>query len=152
MNSAVMFIIGVVALTLILHLLVFKQPAKIIRFWKAEENKKIHVGIITFVLVFVVLGILYIPTASAKDNDSIKWFAFGEMYLGVDHTSDISPMCFTGDNNDRITSHGGFRANILQSPDSRFSLNAKYTHHSCAFNQDYLRYDGVGVELVYRLW
>lgn len=177
MDSSIWFIVGIVFLVIAAHLVVFKTPAKIIEFWTNKKNGGIHWGIKMFLLVFIAIGLFVffartakgeelkqidvsspaaeytkIESPSADGGKSYEWFAFGEAYIGLDHTSNLSPQCEPGGNNDKWTSHGGFRANIIQTSDQVVAFNVKYTHHSCAFNEDRNLYDGVGAELVLRLW
>jgi hypothetical protein len=58
----------------------------------------------------------------------------------------------TGDGKDRLTSNGGVALNIYRSPDKDFNFNTKYTHHSCAFNNDADSYDALGLEVSYKLF
>src|SRR5690606_8914293 len=107
-------------------------------------------GIVGFIAFGLVLTLL--SQCARADEDKGEWFAYGEVYLGADYTTQLSPMCDEGGPDDRLTSNGGIRANVYQSADKRFELNAKYTHHSCAFSGDNESYDAVGFELTYRLW
>ncbi len=99
-------------------------------------------GVVLFVLA------LTLPVQVFGD-DKGDWFAFTELYIGLDQTKSKSPQCNGGGYSDRITSHGGVTQNIW-TKSNRFEFNAKYTHHSCAMNSDRNVYDGVGLEAVYR--
>lgn len=79
-----------------------------------------------------------------------RWFAYTEVYGGLESTFKQSPQCQNGSSSNRLTSNGGIRQNVYESYDRNFSLNLKYTHHSCAFNRDRNGYDALGFELNYR--
>lgn len=84
--------------------------------------------------------------------DEPTWFTYGDIYLGLDYPKNISPQCERGAIDDRLTSNGGVVGNIYRSVDRRFHVNAKYTHHSCAFNTDRNGYDAFGLVASYRFW
>ena len=73
------------------------------------------------------------------------WFLYSKLFLGLDYTKKQSPMCERGGPDDHLTSNGGLLFNIYTF--NRFELNAKYTHHSCAFSPDAKSYDALGIEL-----
>lgn len=164
MSSAIMFIGAIIATAAILTLVVFKSPTKAISYLKTPDGKKVLAGIAWFLVFGVVLAALSQcvkadgQDSAAEDRKEIKsadsgeWFAYGEVFIGVDRTTQVSPMCDEGGPDDRLTSNGGIRANVYQSADKRFEFNTKYTHHSCAFGQDNESYDAIGVEFTYRLW
>ena len=59
-------------------------------------------------------------------------------------------MCVAGSVDDQSGSNIGLKLNVYKQ--GRFSLNSKYTHHSCAFGKDSKSYDALGIELKYRFW
>lgn len=152
-SSAALFLIGVVVVAILLTLYVFGSPSRAIRYFRTDDGRNVLKGIVAFILfgVFVV-GLVTAPLMANADEEKGEWFAYGEVYLGVDHPMRHSPQCEIVGPNDRLTSHGGLRANIYQSADDRFEFNTKYTHHSCAFSPDDQTYDAVGIELSYRIW
>lgn len=155
MSSAVMFIVATVLVAIFLTLLVFGGSAmKAWRYFRHDsEGRSVFKGIVLFILFGVGLTAfsLFASPAEAEEPKG-EWFAYGEVFLGIDYTKKLSPQCHEGGPNDRVTSNGGIRVNIYQSADERFELNSKYTHHSCAFSPDREQYDALGVELTYRLW
>lgn len=114
-----------------------------------KRHPKISRGIV----LFLGLGLLsaFVFAAPVRAN-SVDWFSSGKLYLGLDNTLETSPLCYSGEVSDRLTSHGGLIVNVLSSADGRFEFNAKYTHHSCAFNDDRESYDSVGLSVEQRLW
>lgn len=148
MNSALMFVLAVLAIAAILILLVFKSPKAALAYFRTPGGKQARTGI----LLFVGIGVLAVLIAEQARGDTGRWFAYGELYLGIDHALKQSPQCERDGPDDKWTSNGGLRVNVFQSGDRRFEVNGKYTHHSCAFNVDRNLYDAVGVEATYRLW
>jgi len=157
MHAAWWFIITLGLMTLGLMLWKIGGPAEIKRYFDQPKRDQVLAGIKVFVgvgfcvaLLSLVVGIL---GKDARADSQVEWFAFGEIYLGLDYTSQSpSPACFEEGASDRLTSNGGFRANLLQVDQGKFQVNGKYTHHSCALNDDKYLYDGFGLEAVYRLW
>lgn len=134
-------------------------------------GRKIRNGILIFCGVGILAAIIGV-VRPAHAEPSWRWAEYGEVYLGLDYTfQELASPCrglpelvetpyglavdadARGVGADgRLTSNGGFRMNILQSPDRLLEMNAKYTHHSCALRGDRELYDAVGLELTYRLW
>lgn len=142
--SLLYFVVGIVASVVISMLLVLKSKKNIKHFIKNE--KSVIKGIIMVVVLipfiaFVIEEAFGEPTA----------FNYAEAYAGLDYGKKRLPMCDPGGNNDRLVSNVGFLLNVLQTEDKKLDLNAKYTHHSCAYNDDFWDYDALGFELVYRI-
>lgn len=148
------FMYGVLAFAIILTLLVFVNPQKALSYFKSKDGKKPLMGIKMFILIpfLVVLLSFGISKCAKADEPKGEWFAYGELFLGVDYTKELSPQCYATGPNSRLTSNGGIRANVFQNSTKRVEFNVKYTHHSCAFSQDRERYDAIGGEVVIRLW
>lgn len=155
MSSAVMFSVAIVLVAVFLTLLVFGFSVR--RAWRYfrydSDGRSVLKGIVLFILFGLALAALslYAKPAVAEEPKG-EWFAYGEVFLGVDYTKKLSPQCEAGGPNDYVTSNGGLRVNIYQSADNRFEFNTKYTHHSCAYSPDREQYDALGVELTYRIW
>lgn len=175
MNSAFLFAIAVVIFGIVSTLIALGGPKKAIKFLK--ENKKVAKGIFMFTGFGLLIALSSVAFGEEKNDGLIhetpiivehkpldltyvpakkfepkgKWFAYGEVYLGLDVTKDLSPQCVEGDN-DRLTSNGGVKINIYQSADKRFEANSKYTHHSCAFAEDREVSDGFGLEFSYKFF
>lgn len=127
------------------------SPLKIIKYFKTD-GKGAGVGIAMFVggaSVLVIIASLLFP---AKAEADITWFNEAEIFIGLDQTKKLSPMCHEGKYSDRITSNGGVRMNVMRTTDSVVRVDVHYIHHSCAVNRDDRQYDAVGVQLVYRFW
>lgn len=155
MNSALMFGIAVaIVLAILLLFTVYKLGGvkKASEYFNSKDGKGILAGIGWFILFAFVLIAVSCQPVSANEDEKIDWFAYGKVYIGVDNTFQVSPQCDPGKVSDKLTSNGGLIVNILQSPDKRFEINSKYTHHSCALNPDNESYDAVGFSLEYRLW
>lgn len=142
MSSITFFIISVVALAVASVLIYVKSPAT---YFKTDEGKGVAAGIGLAVALSIGAVLLFPNKVSA-----LEYLKEVEVYVGLDRTSKISPMCTAGPNSDRLTSNLGIKVSLLSSDDERAAVNLKYTHHSCAFNPDYHSYDAPGIEVVYK--
>ncbi len=129
----------VAALSIIIFV---KSP---LEYFKTKEGKGVAIGI----GLAVGLG-LAVALISPK-SQALDYFQGEEVFLGLDYTRKISPMCTRGANDDKLTSNLGVRVNLIQSEDKRAKVNLKYTHHSCAVNPDNSSYDAGGIEVVYKI-
>ena len=118
-----------------------------INHYRNTENGSIF-GIILAAVVFpiVVAGVLTlaywgIGKASA---DEVRYFTHTQIFAGVENTQKVSPMCYEGGVNDRLTSNLGVRQHLLGYAD--VDLYAQFTHHSCATNRDLHGYDAYGIQ------
>ena len=146
MSSVYMFLIALFALCGVSLMTQFYSVREMFAYFSTKNGKKALTGIVIFI------GLSVVTVLSFADDRGGDWFNYGELYLGLDTFKGQSPQCEDGQKSTRITSNGGVRANIYRSSDKRFETNVKYTHHSCAFNGDRNTYDGLGVELTYKLW
>ena len=115
--------------------------------FKNTENGSLT-GIILAAVVFpiVVAGVLTlaywgIGKASA---DEVRYFTHTQIFAGVENTQKVSPMCYEGGVNDRLTSNLGVRQHLLGYSD--VDVYAQFTHHSCATNRDLHGYDAYGIQ------
>lgn len=151
MDSTILFIIIVVAIALVAALAAFKTPAKAVAYFKTKDGRGVLTGVVLFILAGILLAGLSLFSSDAEASEP-TWFTYSEVFLGLDHTKNLSPQCEKGGPNDRLTSNGGLRQNVYRSTDDRFHLNAKYTHHSCAFSPDRESYDAIGLEATFRFF
>jgi len=147
MSSATMFILAVVGIALGAILVFIGGPKKAWRYLK--ENPRIAQGIIMFTLFGLILA-SFSQCVNAEEKG--VWFPYAEVYLGLDQVKNVSPNCEHGEISDRLTSNGGIRLVMFTSVDERFEWSTKYTHHSCAFNEDRDAYDAIGSEVSYKFW
>lgn len=155
MSSGTLFIASVLVIAMAaLFAMQIKNPGFFKSLTATRDGKGILKGVVLFPLlgVIVVLLALWSSSAFAKPHEAGTWFAYGEVYLGLDITNKQSPMCEDGPNSSRLTSNGGLRVNMYRSADRLFEWNNKYTHHSCAFNVDDKSYDAIGWEFTYKFW
>lgn len=138
-----LFVISVLVISISAILIYVKNP---IVYFKSKEGKGVLFGVVVVIAVAFSIALI-----AAKAN-SLEFFGGGDIFVGLDSTRKISPMCDPGVNSDKLTSNVGLRADLLSSDDKKTNVNIKYTHHSCAFNPDAKSYDAVGVEVVYKLW
>lgn len=143
MSSKAMFIIAVLGIAIAALFYRFGSIRNMIGFFKTKDGRKVLAGIV----IFVGLSLLTVTVFAES-----KYFAYGEVSVGLDRTFNQSPQCKPSKNTDRLTSHGGVKINLVQSSDQRFELNTRYTHHSCAFGSDRNTYDAFGLEATYKLW
>jgi hypothetical protein len=124
-----------------------------INHYRNTENGSIF-GIILAAVVFpiVVAGLLTlaywgIGKASA---DEVRWFEKTVIYAGVEHSQKLSPACYEGGVNDRLSSNLGVRQYIFGYKD--VNLLAQYHHMSCATNRDREGTDAVGFTAEWVFW
>ena len=104
------------------------------------------------ILKGVVIALLFAAFFALIGCKQGTYFNDASVYFGLDHTKNISPQCMDDGADNRTTSNLGLRGNVYRSDDQRFFVNGKYTHHSCAFNEDRNVYDALGAELEYKFW
>jgi len=142
MDSLTLFVVSILIVAIVVLIANFKSLGKAIEYLK--QNKDIAKGILIFAGAAIVSVVIFAPKAQAD------YFNYVDIYVGIEQPKSLSPQCEEGGVNDRLTSNGGLVANVWQSQDQLFDVNAKYTHHSCALNEDRNTYDSFGVELKYR--
>ena len=136
------FISGIVLLVVVVGICIFKSPSLFIDHLKNE--KSITKGILLVVLIVPLIAIIIEKAAASSFN-------YAYAYAGMDYGKKRLPMCESGGVNDRLTSNVGFGLNLYQAPEKKFYIDAKYTHHSCAYSGDYWDYDAIGLELMYKI-
>lgn len=139
-----LFLSSILVITILVILGFVSSPTK---YFKTKEGKGVLVGIVAVLGVSIALVLIFPSKAQA---DEYKYLSSAELFVGLDNTRKISPMCTTGVNSDKLTSNVGLKASIISTAVS--SVNLKYTHHSCAVNPDNKSYDALGVEVTYKLW
>ena len=151
-QSGLAFFAVVMVIAVIYILSTFRTPKAAVDYFKNNPTgRRAWRGISLFIgipLILVSIAVMFVARADASEN----WFAYGQVYLGAEHTSDLNTICDAGGVDDRIVSHGGVRVNLYRSTDRKFETNVKYTHHSCAFGGDNHVYDAAGLEASYKLW
>jgi len=125
------------------------RSVNVIDYFRTKTGLGILKGIVLAIFFALLLGLS--PKLWALDLSGSVFNSAG-VFIGLDYANRSSPFCVTGGIDDRTTSNVGVRGNVYESSDSKFRLNGKYTHHSCAFNVDDRGYDALGVELEYRLF
>lgn len=145
MSGIKLFISSVIAIALLSIAIFVKRPTQ---YFKSGEGKGVLFGIVAAIGVCTSIALF----AFSLKSQALEYFKSGEVYLGLDATNKMSPMCYAGENSDRLTSNLGARFSLLKSNDGQASINFKYTHHSCAFNPDNRAYDALGLEAVYKIW
>jgi hypothetical protein len=113
-------------------------------YFKTKTGQGILTGIVSVTVLTIGLVLLSGCTGTYFNDASV--------YAGLDYTKKDSPMCEQSGPDSHSTSNLGLKGNIYQSEDKRLRFNGKYTHHSCAFNEDSKSYDAIGAEIEYKLW
>ena len=140
------FALAIVLFAVIIIFIVFRG-----RIGPAVNYLRVNKGVTKGIVVFSVSAVLFALAALAfADERRAIWFEDAYVYLGVDRTFDVSPMCEQTGEDSRATSNGGVRGSIFTIGEVR--VGYRYTHHSCAFNPDRENYDAIGGELSIRLW
>lgn len=101
----------------------------------------ILLAFISAVMAILVVSAFY----SEAEASEINWFQQTTVFAGVDAEVKNKVFCHRGDINDKLVSNIGIKQKIMSI--DRFSLSAKYTHHSCALNKDKPTYDAVGLSV-----
>jgi hypothetical protein len=114
---------------------------------KEYFNTKAGKGILKGIILAMLFAILFLFLSNAKAG---TWFNDADVFAGLESTKKSNPMCVEGTPDDKTGSNLGLTLNIYR--DNRFSVNGKYTHHSCAFSEDDRSYDALGIELKYQFW
>jgi hypothetical protein len=143
MNDSIQFILGILVIVLVWGAISLRGVNKI-EYFKTKTGKGILKGIL-LAIAFAVLFAL-IPDSKAQGS----WFNDAEVFAGLDYTKKPNPMCIGNTIDNKSGSNLGLKLNIYRN--ENFSLNSKYTHHSCAFGEDDKSYDALGLELKYKFW
>lgn len=155
-SDLVLVLAFVVAVVMVL--LIWKVgPKNLVPYFKTKEGKGVARGIVLAPLVIVgiaVVGYFLLPKAHAEPSLKVPgtWFNDASVFMGIDHTKKLSPMCQAGGYDERSTSNMGAKLNVWQSPSGNVRFNTLYTHHSCALNPDNRSYDAVGVQVEWKFW
>ncbi|AXY83379.1 hypothetical protein [Acidovorax phage ACPWH] len=153
MKLVLIFVVGAVAL-----LLLWRVGTKNLKpYFSTKEGKGVARGIVLAPLVVVLIalvGWLLLPKSAHAQGIQIPgtWFNDASVFMGIDRTKKLSPMCGAGGYDERSTSNLGAKMNIWQSPSGNVRFNGMYTHHSCAINPDNRSYDAVGVQVEWVFW
>lgn len=143
MSDSLLFALAILAVVIIWGGFSLRK-VNLKEYFSTKTGKGILKGII-LAIAFALLFALFPSKSEAKG-----WFNYAEVFAGLDYTKNTNPMCVAGEVDERSGSNIGLIFNIYKQ--DRFTLNSKYTHHSCAFGEDNRSYDGLGIELKYRFW
>ena len=158
MNSGFAFALVILAIAVFTSVFRLGGFSVALDYLRDPKNKKIAAGIKMFAGAGIAIGIifgllLFSSNANGAEEERVEWFNYGEIFIGVDFpmkSGENSPQCVKQGPDSKTTSNGGIKANVIAY--GRLEVNAKYQHHSCAFNEDVNLYDKVGIETTYRLW
>lgn len=153
-----MKLVIVIVIAVVVALLLWRVgPKNLIPFFKTRDGKGVARGITLAPIVVVliaVVGYLLLPKTAHAQGLQVpgSWFNDASVFMGIDHTKKLSPMCAAGGYDERSTSNMGAKMNIWQSPSGNVRFNTLYTHHSCAINPDHKSYDAIGVQVEWKFW
>lgn len=149
MNPAIALILTLVSIILVVAHLRFGSIGKAWSYLRRPERKLARNGIMVFMGGGILVGILSLAFCRDADAAELKWAQYSYIYLGVDYPmlNRPSPQCWDDGVDNKTTSNGGVTLNGLTY--GPLHVNAKYTHHSCAFNSDRNLYDAAGVEVIW---
>lgn len=115
-----LFLVSLIISVTLTIILFVKKPKD---YFNTKEGKGVLSGIVLVTLLALLLVILFPSKAQAEEYE---YLASAELFVGLDHTRKISPMCYQGDNSDKLTSNVGVKSSIISTAVS--SVNLKYTH------------------------
>jgi len=144
MSDIVQFVLAILAVVVVWGLYSLRTVS-LKEYFSSRTGLGILKGIVLAICFAVALAV--IPKAFAEEP---VWFKEAEVFAGLDYTQRTSPQCVVGSVDDRTTSNLGLRLNVYEY--ENFTINSKYTHHSCAFGEDDAGYDAFGIELTYKFW
>lgn len=153
-----MRLVVVIVLAVVVGLVLWKiGPKNLKPFFTSKEGKGVASGIVLAPVVIVLIalaGWLLLPKSARAEGMNVPgtWFKDASVFMGIDHTKKLSPMCADGGYDNRSTSNMGAKLNIWQSPSGNVRFNTLYTHHSCAINPDRKSYDAIGVQVEWKFW
>jgi hypothetical protein len=110
--------------------------------------KNIEEGAVWSLLKAVVVTVCLFFMFDRAYASEVQYFKYTELFAGVDYTKKISPQCYEGGVDDRLTSNIGFRQHLVTY--SKVDVIGQYTHHSCVIGSDNRQYDAIGIHAVYR--
>lgn len=106
----------------------------------ALKNRRIVYGFIGASVVLILISLVMCSVAKAAD-----WFGKPPyVFLGLDSVMHDGIVCYSDAVNKAEANLG---AGIPLLSGKAWEINAQYTHHSCAFDDDRQVYDGFGVQL-----
>jgi len=151
MNAGLLFVIVALGLFVAWFAWRFKGvPLYLIKgYFLSEDGKNILRGIGVVIVIAVLLGLSGLVVGAEPNT---RYFNWASVYVGMDYMDKQSPQCKAEGYDDRTTSNVGLKLNVMSAYQGRVTANAKFTHHSCAFNQDRQGYNGYGFEVEYRFW
>lgn len=130
---------------LTIWMLVRLRDVNLGEYFKTKDGLGILKGIVIALAVVLALAV----TSKALAGEFVYE---ASVFAGLDATKNESPLCERGSVDDKTTSNLGVKLGLFRSDDKKLATRLKYTHHSCAFGPDDNSYDGVGLEVEYKLW
>jgi hypothetical protein len=116
-------------------------------YFRDTENGSIFGIVLGGVIAPVVLAAIFTLIYSVLNpaNAQPRYLEKTVVFAGLEATQKVSPQCYDGGVNDRLTSNLGVQQYLVGY--KAIDLVANYTHHSCAINRDRLGYDALGLQV-----
>lgn len=160
------WLVVLIVLAIVAGLLLWKiGPKNLKAYFSTKDGLGVLKGIVAAPIVIILIALalfavsLLLPSkAHAGELDTGfrvpgTWFNDASVFMGLDQTRKaVSPQCQDSGPDTRTTSNMGARMNIWQSDSKNVRVNAQYTHHSCAISPDRQSYDGIGIQVEWRIW
>lgn len=149
----VFFYFLVIALIVLVGFVAFKRKGIDLSYFKSGVGKGAiaSAGLALVSIAVLALLIFFIPN-NANAEPSGTWFNDAGVYMGLDQTRKISPQCTPESVDNKGTSNLGLWGNVWQSSDKMIRVNTRYTHHSCFIGKDRNGYDGLGINIEWKIW
>ena len=121
-----------------------------INHYKNTENGSLT-GIILAAVVFpiVMAGVIklaYLAIGEAHADD-VRYLQYTQIYAGLEHSQKLSPACYEGGVNDRLSSNLGLRQHLIGYKD--IDVLGQFHHMSCATNRDREGTDALGLTVTW---
>lgn len=111
------------------------------RRWEAANKKKVWYGVFGAVLVMLLLTVV-VGKCSAGE---LSWGGEPFLFFGLEQDVTGSLGICAPYSTNKWSANVGAAQPIFSWPSG--SLNLQWTHHSCAFDDDWDIYDGVGINM-----
>lgn len=132
----------------------FKVKGVNVKDFIKKDNNSIKSALTAIVGLSIIAFLISLIPFNANSSSSFdgRWFDDAGVYVGLDYTNGSSPQCSEAIFEDRGTSNLGAWMNIWKSKNDIFSVDAKYTHHSCYLGKDENIYDAAGIQIEWKVW
>lgn len=144
----------IIALIAVAGFITFKRNGITLDYFKSGEGKGAiySAGLALVAIAGLALLIFLIPNNANAEPSGGTWFNDAGVYMGLDQARKVSPQCTPDSADNKGTSNLGLWGNVWQSSDKTIRVNTRYTHHSCFIGKDRNGYDGLGINVEWKIW